>query len=57
MQAPRPLPLPAQLPAPVAQGPSSSSVASFQSLTNTQVRHCQEATSVPLLLSCHTLTS
>ena len=37
MQAPQPMPLPATLPG-RAQAPSSSSVASFQSLTNTQVR-------------------
>lgn len=36
MQAPQPLPLPNSLPA-AAQAPASSSVASFQTLTNAQV--------------------
>ena len=45
VQAPRPLPLPATLPA-AAQAPGSSSVASFQSLTNTQVRHHKDSPSL-----------
>lgn len=46
VQAPRPLPLPATLPA-AAQAPGSSSVASFQSLTNTQVRHHKDGHPLP----------